>query len=143
MNYINQRNYHDLINWLINYCYDHKIGVCLTNELPDSVGGKSYIAPANLVVVNNQWHDQTEIPFIFAHEIGHIFTGIPCFYHSSTANTSKQESEANVFAINLLKEYCESHDISFDNYYSFAQTFCIPRKVYYLMPDCSKDWIME
>lgn len=142
MNYINKRNYNDLINWLMNYCLDHGIGAVLTNELPDEVGGKSYIIPANLVIVNNKWLPMTEIPFIFAHEIGHIKTGIPCSYHASISNTSKGEADANRFAIELFREYCVEKDFNFSSYYSFAESFYIPHKFYYLLSDCTENWII-
>lgn len=143
MNYINQRNYNDLINWLMNYCLDNGIGAVLTNELPDNIGGKSYLIPANLVIVNNKWQNKLEVPFIFAHEIGHIFTGVPCSYHASITNNIKEENEANKFAINLLRKYCKYNDIHFDNYYNFAQIFCIPKKYFYLVPDSQEDWILS
>ena len=139
MNYSNQQNYNNLINWLMNYCLDHQIGAVLTNELPDTVGGKSYIIPANLVVVNNRWHDKLEIPFIFAHEIGHIKTGIPCSYHASIINTDKGEADANKFAINLFMEYCKENEFNFSTYYNFAKSFYIPLKFYYLLPECTEN----
>ncbi|OYS01757.1 ImmA/IrrE family metallo-endopeptidase [Lactobacillus johnsonii] len=142
MNYINQRNYNDLINWLMNYCLDHGIGVVLTNELPDDVGGKSYIIPADLVVVNNRWLPTAEIPFIFAHEIGHIKTGIPCSYHSSINNMDKGEADANRFAINLFIEYCKENDFIFSSRLTFAESFFIPSKLYYLMPNSTENWII-
>ncbi len=139
MNYINQRNYNDLITWLMNYCLAHGIGAVLTNELPDNVGGKSYLIPANLVIVNNKWIPTTEIPFIFAHEIGHIETGIPCSYHASISNTSKGEADANRFAINLFMEYCKENEFNFSTYYNFAKSFYIPLKFYYLLPECTEN----
>ncbi|MCI6883353.1 MAG: ImmA/IrrE family metallo-endopeptidase [Lactobacillus johnsonii] len=133
MNYSNQQNYNNLINWLMNYCFDHDIGACLTNELPDEIGGKSYVIPADLVVVNNNWHNELEIPFIFAHEIGHIQTGIPCSYHASISNIDKGESDANLGAIKLLLQYAQETDMHFDTYYNFADAFGIPKKHYYLI----------
>ena len=142
MNYSNQQNYNNLINWLMNYCFDHDIGACLTNELPDEIGGKSYVIPADLVVVNNNWHNELEIPFIFAHEIGHIQTGIPCSYHASISNIDKGEADANKFAINLFMEYCKENEFNFSTYYNFAENFYIPLKFYYLLPNCTEDWII-
>ncbi|MCI7647005.1 MAG: ImmA/IrrE family metallo-endopeptidase [Lactobacillus johnsonii] len=133
MNYSNQQNYNNLINWLMNYCFDHDIGACLTNELPDDVGGKSYVIPADLVVINNRWHNELEIPFIFAHEIGHVLYGSAEYYHSACRGTELGESDANLGAIKLLLQYAQETDMHFDTYYNFADAFGIPKKHYYLI----------
>ena len=46
------------------------------------------------------------------------------------------------FAINLFMEYCKENEFNFSTYYNFAESFYIPLKFYYLLPNCTEDWII-
>ena len=136
MNYSNQQNYNNLINWLMNYCFDHDIGACLTNELPDEIGGKSYVIPADLVVVNNNWHNELEIPFIIGHELGHLMLGHKRKeFDESPTKRILMERAANEYSLYLLTEYCDLHEIYFYDKYTFAHAFGIPKDCYYLLEE--------
>ena len=136
MNYSNQQNYNNLINWLMNYCFDHDIGACLTNELPDAIGGKSYVIPADLVVVNNNWHNELEIPFIIGHELGHLMLGHKRKeFDESPTKRILMERAANEYSLYLLTEYCDLHEIYFYDKYTFAHAFGIPKDCYYLLEE--------
>ena len=71
--------FNELIIWLTNWCFDHEIGVVYSKEADPKAKSKSYNIPGDLVVINGNWLPETEVPFIFAHEIGHTIENTPIF----------------------------------------------------------------
>ncbi|MGQ5708787.1 ImmA/IrrE family metallo-endopeptidase [Lactobacillus sp. PSON] len=128
MNTESRKNFNKLIMFLMNYCNDHGIGIIYDNTLPPLAPSRSYTIPGKLVAINGNWYKETEIPFIFAHEIGHVIENLPHYYHASKIAELQSEYFANDFAINLLQEYCFEEDIWFESIYDFAKCFGIPRK---------------
>lgn len=126
-------NFNIVIKWLINYCFDHNIGVIYNTKLPSHARSKSYNYPSDLVVINGNWKPQSEIPFIFAHEIGHNVENCSIFNKLSYLGKQKGEYSANVFAINLLGLYCEENDIWYDTIFDFAKAFGVPKDKWYLL----------
>lgn len=63
----------DLIEYLLNYAFDCGIGYKLVHADPydPSLSLKNH----NLMVINLNWHNQSELPFIIGHEIGHFILG--------------------------------------------------------------------
>lgn len=49
------------------------------------------------------------------------------------SNISKNECKTNIFAVKLLRKYCEEFDIEFDFIYDFTDAFGILRKYQYLL----------
>lgn len=131
----NAERFDILISWLMNYCLEHQIGVIYTKELPSDAQSMSYNYPSDLVVINGNWKPNTEIPFIFAHEIGHNLEGTPVFNRLAYLGEEKGEYSANTFAINLLLLYCFENSILFNSAYDFAKTFGIPKDKWYLIAD--------
>ncbi|WP_279117543.1 ImmA/IrrE family metallo-endopeptidase [Lactobacillus intestinalis] len=130
-----RERFDNLIAWLINYCFDHQIGVVYNKFLPPTAKSKSYNYPSDLVVVNGNWYPETEIPFIFAHEIGHTIENTPIFNRLAYLGRQKGEYSANVFAINLLAQYCFENDIWFNSIFDFAKAFGIPHDKWYILVD--------
>lgn len=121
-----------VIDWLIAYAFDHEIGVIVTFDLsPNDPSASSDYPP--LIAINGNWYNKNEIPFILSHEIGHVVLHNSVYYHVSYLGINKCESEANVFAINLLLKYCREHELYFSTIYEFAKNFSIPKKYYYLL----------
>lgn len=122
----------ELMQFLIDFAWFHNIGLEI-----GSFGHsfRSYAIPASrLVIVNTNWQNKNEVPFSFAHELGHIMngdTGIR-YYDSGTIN-SKSEYHANEFGIKLLLRFCDEHDISFNNPIEFCEYFGIPMKLEYIV----------
>lgn len=126
----------NILKWLMNYCYDHGIGVVYGNDLPPTAPSDSWCNP-KLVIFNDNFHHPNEKPFMMAHEIGHVVEGNPEYYKLAYLGKVRGEYSANIFAINLLKEYCLDNDIWYENIYDFAKAFGIPTKYYYLLDDSS------
>lgn len=118
----------DIIRWLCDFAFDHQIGVTLNNlnfdqNVPSCMYGKS-------IIINLNWKNENEIPFIFAHEIGHVLNEDEgrLYYSTATAH-SKIEASANERAVYLLLEYCKNEDLLPDNYIDFMELYGIPRQM--------------
>ena len=128
-----RERFDDVLAFLMNFCQDHGIGVVYNKTLPSKARSKSYNYPSDLIVVNGNWKPETEVPFIFAHEIGHNIENCSVFNKLSYLGKQKGEYSANRFAINLLSMYCLEHDIWYETYYDFAKSFGIPKDKWYLL----------
>lgn len=130
-----RENFNKLITWLGKYCWDHNIGVVYSKEADHRAKSKGYNNPSDLVVINGNWLPETEIPFIFAHEIGHVIENTPLFNKLSYLGSNKAEYSANVFAIRLLQLYCQENEIEYNTVYDFAKAFGIPKDKWYILAD--------
>lgn len=128
-----RQNLDKLLTYLINYAFDHHIGVEFTKKLPSSAPSISYNEPGNLIIMNLEWLYPTQIPFQLAHEIGHVLFETEEYFHLNDLTIRKGESAQNLFAIKLLEQYCIENDICFSDCYKFAQCFGIPKECYYLL----------
>ena len=80
----------DLMQFLIDFAWDHNIGVEI-GEFGPNFRART-LPEYNLVIVNTNWHNHNEVPISFAHELGHNMnrdTGIR-YYESETV---KDKSE--------------------------------------------------
>ena len=85
-------------------------------------------------MINANYKNIDEIPFITAHEIGHLMLGhSKKKYYASPANKIRMEREANEYSLDLLTEYCDLNEIYFYNAYAFAEAFGVPKDCYYLL----------
>lgn len=129
-----RENYDRLMRYLMNYAmFDHHIGIEFSDRLPPFAPPISYEKPGKLIIMNAKWWHPTEMPFLLAHEIGHILHESAAFYHISHLTTLKGEACENLFAIKLLQKYCIENEIYFDTSYKFAKCFGIPENCYYLL----------
>lgn len=115
-----------LIKYLWNVAFDNGISIVWTDQLaPDK---PSCAMPnQNTIIVNNRWHNQDEIPFQLAHEIGHMLNGDEgALYYCSPASHTKVECGANDKAIDLILDYCAINEKSTDNYADFMHYYGIP-----------------
>lgn len=123
----------NLISYLINYGFDRGISSTLTEELPPDFPS-SASSKYQKVLINMNWHNKWEVPFSFAHELGHLINhdeGVN-YYHSVTVHT-KTEYRANCTAIDILLSYCYDNDIEIDNPIIFCEQFGIPFNLEYIV----------
>lgn len=122
----------DLMQFLIDFAWDHNIGVEI-GEFGPNFRART-LPEYNLVIVNTNWHNHNEVPFSFAHELGHIMnrdTGIR-YYESETVK-DKSEYQANLFGIGLLLQFCKRNGFAFDNSVKFCEVFGIPIELEYIV----------
>lgn len=123
----------DVMTYLINLGFDRGISTTLTDQLPSRFPSSSSLRKQK-VLINMNWKNKTEIPFILAHELAHLInkdSGIN--YYKSVTIHNKTEFEANKTAIDLLVNYCRSNDINFDNPIQFCEQFGIPTDLEYIV----------
>ena len=133
-----RENYDKLMTYLMNYAmFEHNIGVEFTDKLPSFAPPISYNEPGKLIIMNARWIYPVQIPFLLAHEIGHVLHENACFYHISDLTANKGEASENIFAIKLLQKYCIENEFHFGSIYQFARCFGIPRECYYLLTDAA------
>lgn len=123
----------DLMEWLANYAFSHNIGYILTHMLDKDTPSTSY-GEQRLVIINMEWHIKYEVPFSFAHEIGHIMNGDKGINkYSAESVSTKEEYQANLTAIQLLITYCHKNDIEINNPVVFCEKFGIPDNLEYVV----------
>lgn len=123
----------DLLQWLTNFALDHDIGVIFTPYFEPTTPSQSN-GDYRVVVINSNWHNQNEVPFCFAHEIGHVLnhdSGVNNY--SSPSVSSKEEYQANLKAIQLLLLYCKINDIHFQSSIEFCRQFGVPMNYEYMV----------
>lgn len=116
----------EVITYLANYAYNHGAGIEFTQLDPDS--SSYYISECKLIIINTNCHKQTELPFILGHEIGHYMNGDNRVSYYSCDGNAQVEHNANLVSIHLLRQYCISRGIYFDNPMTFVTQFGIPEK---------------
>ena len=123
----------DLVQWLMNWAFDHGISVTFNQYLPSSLPHCASAAKRK-VLMNWKYGNPDEIPFALAHEIGHVVDDDPGIrYYKSAILHDKAEYRANLFGIHLLKRYCAAHDISIDSTIKFCEVFGVPQKLDYIV----------
>lgn len=123
----------NIMSFLINYGFDRGISTVLTDKLPTDFPSSSSLKK-QAVLINMNWPSKNEIPFILAHELGHLLNGDNGVNYYQSGNVhSKTEFEANKTAISLLVDYCQANDIEFDNPIQFCERFGIPTEYEYIV----------
>lgn len=122
------QNEENLIEDLLNYAFDHKIGYLLVNGDPDDPNMS--FTKRRYIIINRNWKKQEEIPFIIGHEIAHIMLGkTGVMYYSSFAGQNSDENEADLYSLNLLYDYACNHGQYFEDPGSFVQAYGIPSRM--------------
>ncbi len=118
----------ELIEYLLNYAFDHGIGYKLVHADPydPSLSLKKH----NLMVINLNWHNQSELPFIIGHEIGHFILGDKgILYYSSFSGQNSEEKSADLYSLNLLYDYAYSRGQYFEEPGQFLSAYGIPTRM--------------
>lgn len=120
----------NVIAYLLNYAFQHEFDYIIMNDAP-SIWPSVACPQRNLMFINLNWENKTEIPFQLAHEIGHMLEGNTCYMYNDFYRVKIQsENQADLHAIDLLRQYCLDNDISFESSIIFAQQFGIPSHLY-------------
>ena len=120
----------ELINYLFNYAIVRDIGhVCYkVDPYYPSLAWKE----KREIGINMNWHNQAEIPFIIAHEIGHIMIGGPSLKQlcCTTYGTDiGEEKSADIYSLHLLFAYSCKQGNDFSEPTSFMQAYGIPSRM--------------
>ena len=116
---------HDVLSYVMNYAFDHEIGVIYDSTLPAYAPPVSFVK-RRLVVMNGNFRE-SEQPFALAHEIGHVMLEHYRFHCNAPVVKYKQEKEADDYATDLLWKYAEDNNI---NYVDFLATYRVPDRMF-------------
>lgn len=125
---MNNQNRDDLIQYLLNFAFDHKIGYQLVNADPynPSLSFKQH----RYMIINLNWHNQNEVPFIIGHEIGHLMLGgDPIMYYGSFSAQNSEEKEADLYSLKLIYRFSDTQGDEFDSPHKFVQSYGIPSRM--------------
>ena len=121
------RDVSDLIAWLYSYAFKHRIGVfqLITKPEYSSLADKS----KRLIIINTNWKNKKELPFVIGHEIGHIMAGDPGLSYYCGTTLTPNERRADLFSLNLIFDYAARQYDCFDEPGIFMSQFGIPYRM--------------
>lgn len=129
----------NVINYLLNFAMKNKIGFVWTSLL-ESYTSSAADCKNRKIVINGNWHNKKELPFIIAHEISHILNkDMGILYFTSNSSKSQIENNANAGAINILVDYCDKLGLARDNVVKFMDVFGIPANLEYMVVEQLKN----
>lgn len=84
----------------------------------------------NLIIINTNWKNKSELPFIIGHEIAHLMDGdVGLSYYCGNALTSK-EHHADLYSLNLIFDYATRQYDCFNEPSEFMRAYGIPVRMY-------------
>lgn len=117
-----------LIEYLLNYAFKCGIGYKLIKS--DSTDPSLSFKDRKIMIINTNWHNQVELPFIIGHEIGHLVLGDKgVMYYQSFAGQNSEEKAADLYSLNLLYDYACKNNQSFNEPGQFMQAYGIPERM--------------
>lgn len=116
----------DIIDWLLSKCKSLNVDVMIQSDWPSSWPSQGS-GDLGLILYNPNWEPAIERPITLAHEIGHVVSNDPARNPlNSYSVNEKIEDGANIIAMELILQYIQSNDLSFDNRQQLSDTFAIP-----------------
>ncbi len=115
----------DYMRAALQFTRNYGIRYTLTNEMNENTpsGSSAYY---KAIVINMNWHDQQQLPFVVAHETGHVLCGHRGISYFCEPSNSATEAEANRTAIDILVPmYFADIDAQDANYHAFMESFHI------------------
>jgi Zn-dependent peptidase ImmA (M78 family) len=123
----------DLISLLLNYAFNNNIGFELTYKLHGDTPSMA-ITNGRMIIINMNWFNKNEIPFIIAHEIAHVLNGDVKNNYKNKCNsvTATAENKANLRAVDIIiPMYFELNgDYSYRSITPIMEQLCIPQCYY-------------
>jgi hypothetical protein len=118
----------DLVNYLLNYAFDHDIATEIV-PLPKHFVPRS-IPDRRLIIINSTLSNKPIYPFMIGHEIGHIMNGDNgvLYFQCATARYST-EHEADLYSLKLIFDYSQHRGEPFSTPLKFIQEYGIPLKL--------------
>lgn len=127
MTAINQ-NREDLIEYLLNFAFKHKIAYTLVQSEPDDPAVS--FKQERKMYINTNWRNPDEIPFMIGHEIGHLMLGDQgVMYYGSFAGQNSEEHSADLYSLKLIYDYSSKNRDYFQEPATFIQSYGIPNRM--------------
>jgi Zn-dependent peptidase ImmA (M78 family) len=118
----------DLVNYLLNFAFDHDISVEMV-PLPKDFVPRT-VPDRRLIILNSTLSDRPIYPFMIGHEIGHIMNGDTgvLYFQCATARYST-EHEADLYSLKMIFDYSQHRGEAFSTPLKFIQEYGIPLKM--------------
>lgn len=140
----------DLLNYICGLIWKHHLGVELCH-LKDKHFRSRYLPSEKLIIINTNWWNRSEIPFMAAHELGHYINGdkgVMYYDHNYSYQEHDainrnddvfKESQADLYSLNLIWDYAASQGYTCEEPYEFMQQFGIPERMTNIVAKKFKD----
>lgn len=118
----------DLISYLLNYAFDRGIAYTLQSDFKPDFPSVSF-TNQNKMIINTGWQNQTEVPFIIGHEIGHFAnhdTGTFCYKNFNRP----VEHQADQYSLELIYDYAANQFSTFNEPCVFMEQYGIPYRMF-------------
>nr|WP_280926576.1 M48 family metalloprotease [Lactobacillus sp. ESL0701] len=122
-NYVN-----DLIQYLFDFAFNQDIGYLLVpaDEDYSSFANKT----KKLIIINTNWKNKAELPFIIGHEIGHLIDGDQGISRYCGTSLTSKERHADLYSLNLIFDYATKQYDCYEEPSQFMQAYGIPTRMY-------------
>lgn len=118
----------DLMQFLFDFAFSQGFGVAQISK--DEEYRPLADKTRNLIIINTNWKNKSELPFIIGHEIGHLMDGdVGLSYYCGNALTSK-EHHADLYSLNLIFDYATRQYDCFNEPSEFMRAYGIPVRMY-------------
>lgn len=117
----------NLIKYLLNYAFDHGISYTLLDNVKNTDPSVT-LTDMNRMIINLNWKNREELPFIIGHEIGHLANGDSGKFYYRNFNTPV-EHQADLYSLNIIFNYASKQFCSFDEPGIFMSQFGIPYRM--------------
>ena len=117
-----------ILDYLYAIALKKGIAIATTKDLAPETPSLS-LNSRKTIIVNMNWYNTSEIPFIIAHELSHMLnddSGV--LYYSTSSAEIAIEGAANKKAISMLINYAKMEDANTLNPVQFMEQFGIPSK---------------
>lgn len=130
----------DLLLYICHLIEDHNLGVILS-RLDDRHFRSRYLPQKKLIIVNTNWWNPPEVPFMAAHELGHCIngdTGVMYYAHDydwqehdafNRNDDAFKEDQADLYGLNLIWDYASSQVYTCEDPGEFMLQFGIPERL--------------
>ena len=130
----------DLLLYICHLIEDHNLGVILS-RLDDRHFRSRYLPQKKLIIINTNWWNPSEVPFMAAHELGHCINGdkgVMYYAHDydwqehdafNRNDDAFKEDQADLYGLNLIWDYASSQGYTCEDPGEFMLQFGIPERL--------------
>lgn len=130
----------DLLIYICNLIEDHHLSYILS-RLEDRHFRSRYLPQQKLIIINTNWWDKSEIPFMAAHELGHYVNGdLGVMYYEHTSiwdqhaafnrnDDAYKEHQADLYALQVIWDFANFQGYTCEDPGEFMQQFKIPARM--------------
>lgn len=117
----------DLTSYLLDYAKMSGVNYELAHLAPDF--SSRAVPEEDLIIINVDWYDQREIPFMIGHEIAHVLHHDKILEYFTEIARCTGEKDADRFSFDLIFDYNYSQPQPITDPLEFVRLYGIPKKM--------------